>query len=266
MKKTGCGISFLILCLSFLQNSTAQTWKMVWHDEFDSTAINRQNWAFDTGTAGDGWGNNELEYYTDRPQNARVENGNLLITAKKERFNKRKYTSARLKTLGLHTFTYGKIEARIKLPGRQGLWPAFWMLGDSIDDIGFPKCGEIDIMEYVNSDPTNHGTMHWLADHELASYGGTILVNNVNDYHIYTVEWDSNSIKWFVDGTQYWEGLVKDNINQTDAFHKPFFILLNLAVGGEWPGNPTHKTHFPQTMYVDYVRVYQKEYDSTGTK
>lgn len=266
MKKNVLVLLLFTFHFSFFIACNAQSWKMVWHDEFDSTFINRQNWTFDTGTAGDGWGNNELEYYTDRPANARIENGSLLITAKKERFENRKYTSARIKTFGLHSFTYGKIEARIKLPGRQGLWPAFWMLGDSIDEIGFPKCGEIDIMECVNSEYMNHGTMHWLANNELASYGGTIPVNHMNDYHVYSIEWDSNSIKWFVDGTQYWEGLVKHNINQTDAFHKPFFILLNLAVGGEWPGNPSHKTHFPQTMYVDYVRVYQQVSDSSKMK
>ena len=266
MKKIFFCFSFFTFHFLFFTTSSAQTWTMVWHDEFNDSAINHQNWTFDTGTDGDGWGNQELEYYTGRPENATLKNGNLLIIAKKEKIQKSKYTSARLKTQDLQTFTYGKIEARIKLPGKQGLWPAFWMLGNNIDDIGFPQCGEIDIMEYVNEDPTNHGTMHWQSNHELASYGGATRVNNVNDFHIYTVEWDSNSIKWFVDDKQYWEGLVKNNINQTFAFHKPFFILLNMAVGGEWPGKPKHKTHLPDTMYVDYVRVYKMVPPATGMK
>lgn len=246
-------------CMIPISNTIGQTWNMVWHDEFNDTVINAQNWAFDTGTKGDGWGNNELEYYTSLPQNVRIQNGNLLVIARKENSGKSKYTSARLKTHGLQRWTYGKIEARIKLPFRQGLWPAFWMLGDTIDNTGFPFCGEVDIMEYVNDEPTLHGTMHWAHNEQLASYGGTTILKKPKDYHIYSVEWDSASIKWFVDGKQYWEGLIANNINQTGAFHKPFFILLNMAVGGGWPGNPDRSTHFPDTMYVDYIRVYQKK-------
>jgi len=248
---------FVFACVFSFSNADAQTWNMVWHDEFNDTVINAQNWTFDTGTKGDGWGNNELEYYTSRLQNARIKNGNLQIIAKKEDFATRQYTSARLKTLGLQSWTYGKIEARIKLPFRQGLWPAFWMLGDNIDYAGFPYCGEMDIMEYVDMDPTLHGTMHWANNDELSSYGGTDLLKKPFDYHIYSIEWDSASIKWFLDGKQYWQGDISNNINQTNAFHKPFFILLNLAIGGGWPGNPDETTHLPDTMFVDYVRVYQ---------
>jgi len=250
---------FVFGCLLSSTCMMAQTWSLVWHDEFNDSVINPQNWTFDTGTAGDGWGNNELENYTRRPQNAVIKNGNLLIIANKEKLDGSKYTSARLKTHTLQRWTYGKIEARIKLPFRKGLWPAFWMLGDTIDDIGFPFCGEIDIMECVNTDPAIHGTMHWVSQNELASYSGTTDIGNIHVYHTYSVEWDSNSIKWFVDDKKYWEGLVRNNINQTDAFHHPFFILLNMAVGGGWPGPPDRTTHFPDTMYVDYVRVYQRK-------
>lgn len=240
---------------------------MVWHDEFDSTAIDRHNWVFDTGTmGGTGWGNNELEYYTDRPENSKVENGNLVITARKEKFGGCKYTSARLKTLGLRSFTYGRIEARVKLPGKQGLWPGFWMLGQNMDTIGFPFCGEVDIMEYINDDPTLHGSMHWGKDNHLQSYTGSTQVNNVNDYHVYSVEWDPTSITWYVDGVKYWEGEIDNPSYQTGAFHKPFFLLLNLAVGGDWPGKPSHKTHLPQSMYVDYVRVYERIPDAPKKK
>jgi beta-glucanase (GH16 family) len=258
MKKIICCISFFILNSSFFTPCNAQSWTLVWHDEFKDSVINPLNWTFDTGTDGGGWGNNELEYYTSRPENVTVKNGNLLIIARKENYGNRQYTSGRIKTLYLQRWTYGRIEARIKLPGKQGLWPGFWMLGENMDEIGFPYCGEIDIMEFVNTDPTLHGTMHWAYNGELADYGGSTVVSSVNEYHIYSVEWDSNSIKWVVDGKQYWEGLIKNNINQTNAFHKPFDILLNLAIGGIWPGNPDETTNFPDTMYVDYVRVYQK--------
>jgi beta-glucanase (GH16 family) len=250
-------LAFIFVCLISSFGLVAQAWSLVWHDEFNDTAINLQNWTFDTGTSGDGWGNNELENYTSRPQNAKVSNGNLLIIARKENFNGSRFTSTRMKTQYLKSWTYGKVEARIKLPFRQGLWPGFWMLGDTIDEIGFPFCGEIDIMEYINTDPTLHGTMHWADNNQLADYGGTTTIYHTNAYHTYSVEWDSNSIKWFVDDQQYWEGLISNNINQTNAFHHPFFILLNLAVGGGWPGNPDRTTHFPDTMFVDYVRVYQ---------
>jgi beta-glucanase (GH16 family) len=249
---------FVFACTLPAYSLVAQSWSLVWHDEFDDPVINRQNWVFDTGTDGDGWGNNEQEYYTSRPENATIHNGNLLIIARREKRGDKNYTSARLKTLYLQRWTYGKIEARIKLPGRQGLWPGFWMLGENMDEIGFPFCGEIDIMEYVNTDPTLHGTMHWANNNHLANWGGTTIVNNVHNYHTYAVEWDSNSIKWLVDDKEYWRGSIKNNINQTDAFHKPFDILLNLAIGGQWPGDPDRTTNFPDTMYVDYVRVYQQ--------
>jgi len=249
-------LASLLMHLIFPFGMLAQSWKLVWSDEFNGKRINRKNWVFDTGT-NDGWGNDELEYYTSRRENATVKNGNLLIIAKREEYDSNDYTSARLKTLGLQRWTYGKIEARIKLPAQQGLWPAFWMLGENIKTAGFPYCGEIDVMESVNTDTGIYGTMHWSNRNRLANNGGSITVKNKNEYHVYSVEWDSNFIKWSVDDTIYWEGVVKDNINQTQAFHKPFFILLNLAVGGEWPGNPTPQSNFPDTMFVDYVRVYQ---------
>ncbi len=255
MRKIVCALLFCFLIP--MTHGIAQKWTMVWHDEFDGNVINAQNWTFDTGTKGDGWGNNELEFYTSRPENSTVANGNLMIIARKENYLKSHYTSARLKTHGLQRWTYGKIEARIKLPFRQGLWPAFWLLGDTIDFTGFPYCGEVDIMEYVNDDPTLHGTMHWANNDDLSSYGGTTTIKKLNDYHIYSIEWDSASIKWFVDGKKYWEGSIADNIHQTDAFHRPFYILLNMAVGGGWPGDPDASTNLPDTMYVDYVRVYK---------
>jgi beta-glucanase (GH16 family) len=244
---------FALLILLYCIRSEAQTWNLVWSDEFTSGSVNTTNWAYETG--GTGWGNNELEYYTNRPDNACIDNGNLLIIAKKESYGSNSYTSARLKTQGLKSFTYGRIEARIKLPVGQGLWPAFWMLGNSISLVNWPKCGEIDIMEHINTSAQVNGTMHW-DNNGHVQYGGTTPCD-VTQFHVYSVEWDANSIKWLLDGNKYFEGNIANNINSTDEFHAPFFILLNFAVGGSWPGNPNSTTPFPDTMYVDYVRVYQ---------
>lgn len=232
------------------------SWNLVWGDEFNGSTINTNNWTYDIGTGSGGWGNNELEYYTNRPENARVENGNLVIEARKESYGGMGYTSARMKTQELQNFTYGKVEARMKLPAGQGIWPAFWMLGKNIPQVNWPACGEIDIMEHVNNESSTHGTIHWdYNGHQ--SYGTTSPNIDVTQYHVYSVEWDKDAIKWFVDGTKYLEANISNNINGTDEFHKPFFILFNLAIGGEWPKNPDGSTAFPAKMYVDYVRVYQ---------
>lgn len=244
-------ITILLFCFTVLIN--AQTWKLIWSDEFDAAAINPFYWTYDIG--GSGWGNNELEYYTNRSENSKIENGNLLIIAKKESYGGNAYTSARLKTQGLQNFTYGKIESRIKLPMGKGIWPAFWMLGKSITSVGWPKCGEIDIMEHINTEIKVYGTMHW-DNNGHASYGGST-VCLPSDYHIYSLEWSANYLRWFVDGNKFWEGNITNGINSTDEFQQPFFIILNLAVGGNWPGNPDATTTFPDTMAVDYVRVYQ---------
>ena len=236
--------------------SAAPTWNLVWSDEFDGTTLNTANWVYDIGTGGSGWGNNELQYYTNRTQNVAVTGGNLEITALKESYGGMGYTSGRIKTLGKQSWTYGKIEARIKLPTGQGIWPAFWMLGSNFPTAGWPACGEMDIMEHVNNEGVAHGTMHWDSN-GYQYYGGASPNLDFSQYHVYSIEWDANAIKWFVDGAQYWEGNIANNINGTDEFHKPFFILLNLAVGGNWPGSPDGSTAFPAKMYVDYVRVYQ---------
>ena len=211
--------------------------------------------AYETG--GSGWGNNELEYYTARPENVKTENGNLIIVARKESYNGKNYTSARIKTQNLQSFTYGKIEARIKVPLGKGIWPAFWTLGQNISQAGWPKCGEIDIMEHINNEKTIYGTMHW-DNSGYTRYGGNTSCD-ATQYHVYSIEWDANSIKWLLDGKKYWEGNIKNTINGTEEFHSPHFIILNLAVGGNWPGNPDATTQFPDTLFVDYVRVYQSD-------
>ena len=250
MKKT-----ILITLLIFVVIHVNAQWFLVWHDEFNGTDIDPTNWSFETGTGYNGWGNNELEYYTNHSDNATIGNGNLLVIAKQESLGGSNYTSARMITKDLHSWTYGKIEARIKLPVGQGYWPAFWMLGQNIDNVGWPRCGEIDIMEHINNEAKIYGTMHW-DNNGHVQYGGDMLCN-VSQYHIYSVEWNQNGIKWLLDGSKFWEGNITGNINGTEEFHSPFFILLNLAVGGDWPGPPNGTTVFPDTMFVDYVRVYQ---------
>jgi hypothetical protein len=239
--------------------------QLIWSDEFNGTSINTSNWTFDLG--GGGWGNNELQNYTNRAVNARIENGNLVIEARQESLGGSAYTSARMKTQGLRTFGPNtRIEARIDAPGGnpggQGIWPAFWMLGADFPTAGWPACGEIDIMEIRGQNPfQNLGTMHWLDNNGVqASFGGTF--NSGSDlsagYHIYTVERTTTSIRWFVDGIQYHEGNISGGINGTQEFQNPFFIILNVAVGGNFLGNPDGSTVFPQQMRVDWVRVYQQ--------
>jgi beta-glucanase (GH16 family) len=183
-------------------------------------------------------------------------NGNLLIIGRKESYKNASYTSASLVTDGKSSWAYGKVDARIKLPKGQGMWPAFWMLGQNIHKVGWPECGEIDIMEHINNEDLLHGTLHWFNKKHVSSGGTTPC--DVTKYHDYSIEWDKESVGLFLDGKKYWEVNIKDSINSTEEFHKPHYIILNLAIGGDWPKNPDATTAFPDTMYVDYVRVYQK--------
>ncbi|WP_145945926.1 RICIN domain-containing protein [Paenibacillus sp. Y412MC10] len=266
LKKGLCGIimvSLLIALFPVKQVSAAPNWKLVWSDEFDGTALNRSNWTPEIGTGSGGWGNNELQYYTDRSQNLQVTGGNLVITARKESYGGMNYTSARIKTQNLKSFTYGKIEARIKLPSGQGLWPAFWMLGSNISTVGWPYSGETDIMERVNNNPYVNGTVHWDAGGH-AEYGRVSGNLDFAQYHVYSVEWDSKYIRWFVDGQQFNEFYIENGTGNTEEFQRPFFLLLNLAVGGNWPGAPNDSTPFPAQMLVDYVRVYQDNGQSSA--
>ncbi len=241
------------LSLLIAHEAHAQSWQLVWADEFNGGISS--DWVFETGTGSNGWGNNELQYY--RQQNATVENGNLVITARRENFGGRNYTSARMKTQGRKTFRYGRVEARIALPTGAGLWPAFWMLGSNISSVGWPACGEIDIMEHINSENIAHGTIHW-QDHNgnYANYGGS-RSTNVGGFHVYAIEWDDQGIRWFLDGVQYHEVNTANGVNGTHEFHNDFFILLNMAVGGNWPGFNVDDGKLPARMLVDYVRVYQ---------
>lgn len=248
-------ILFAGLGASFAANSA--DWQLVWDDEFTDSV--GSSWNFATGNGTSGWGNNELEYYL--ADNASVEDGNLVITAKKESTGGYSYTSARMNTLGNQSFKYGKIEARIKLPTGTGLWPAFWMLGTNMDTVGWPYCGEIDIMERINTENVVYGTVHWWANLH-ASYSGTSATLDMSQYHVYTVEWDASMMKWYVDGVLFHEMSILNNTGDTDEFHNEFYLLLNLAVGGDWPGTTVDESVLPAKMYVDYVRVYQ---DTTNT-
>lgn len=249
----------VILLLTGL-SGRAQTpkWERVWADEFNDAQLNRQNWKFDTG--GGGWGNNELQFYTDRSENCYVTNGWLVIEARKERFQNREYTSARLKTQGLQTWTYGRIEASIQVPSGRGIWPAFWMLGANISEVGWPACGEIDILEHVLPIGANtvRGSAHgpnYSGGH--CVHGDTTVSNFTTRFHVFAVEWEPQRIRWFVDGRKYFE-LTPESIEPNRwVFDRPFFILLNLAIGGNWPGSPDRTTVFPTKLVVDYVRVYR---------
>ena len=232
---------------------------LVWSDEFNGSSINTGNWGFETG--GGGWGNNELENYTSRTENARISNGMLIIEARRENFGGSAYTSARMKTQGKQSFGINTwVEARIDAPQGQGIWPAFWMLGNSISTVGWPSCGEIDIMEIKGQNPAqNFGTIHWAdAGGNHVSFGG--IYNSSTSlsagFHTYAISRTGSSIKWYVDRIQYAEANISGGINSTSEFQGPFFILLNVAVGGNFVGSPDGSTVFPQQMQVDWVRVW----------
>ena len=266
------GLAVLITPLMARDVSTSPTaepaagdWRLVWSDEFnqpDGSAPDATKWGYDLG--GSGWGNNELEYYTDRTNNARIEAGKLMIEARSESFSGKKHTSARLLTKDKESWTYGRIEARMKIPRGQGIWPAFWMLGTNITTVNWPACGEVDIMENIGKEPgTVHGTVHGPGYSGGAGIGGPLTLPGgaalADDFHVYAIEWETNRICWYMDKQLYF------TITPTYlpagkkwVYDHPHFLLLNLAVGGQWPGYPDATTTFPQRMTVDYVRVYQK--------
>lgn len=245
--------------------AAAPDWRLVWSDEFnqpDGSLPDPAHWNFETG--GNGWGNNELEFYTARTNNARIEAGKLVLEAQTENYGNRHITSARLQTKGKFSCTYGRIEARIKIPFGQGIWPAFWMMGTNIDALGWPGCGEIDIMENIGKEPgTVHGTVHGPGYSGSGGIGGPYTLPNgakfAADFHIYGIEWETNRIRWQVDGQTYFS-ITPERLphHAAWAFDQSKFILLNLAVGGGWPGYPDATTTYPQRMEVDYIRVYQK--------
>ncbi len=241
-------------------------WTLVWADDFDGPAGERPDpakWGYDVG--GGGWGNNELQHYTDRADNAAMDGeGHLIITARQEAFEGNTATSARLLTRDIFEFTYGRAEARLKLPRGAGLWPAFWMLGADYPTVGWPECGEIDIMEYRGqTTDVVHGSLHGpgffggnpITDAHFLEPGQSFDA----EFHTFAVEWDPGRVAWFVDGQLF-------NLATTGqvpaggrwVFDHPFFLILNMAVGGDFVGPPSADTPFPAELVVDYVRVYER--------
>ncbi|RKY49271.1 MAG: glycoside hydrolase family 16 protein [Candidatus Neomarinimicrobiota bacterium] len=255
--KEGCG-----------DNELLGDWELIWYDEFESGIIDTSKWCYDIG--GHGWGNNELQYYTDRPINSFIENGKLIIQAVKERYIKDgkewQYTSARIKTMNRGDWKYGRIEVKAKLPYGQGIWPAIWMLPTEWKYGGWAASGEIDIMEMLGHETNKvYGTIHYGGQWPDNVHTGESFVLKDGDFskefHIFAIEWDTTYIKWFVDDscyqvqTQWWSS----GGPYPAPFDQKFHLIMNIAVGGNWPGYPDETTKFPQRMEVEYVRVYKKD-------
>lgn len=232
---------------------------LAWSDEFTTNYINTNNWSYDIG--GSGWGNNELEYYTNSNKNAYSTGGYLVIEARKETMGTNNYTSARMISKDKKTFTYGRIDFRAKLPKGQGVWPALWMLGNNIGTTPWPACGEIDIMELLGHEPQKtYGTIHWGAAGGGSTHiGGNYSLSSLtfNDkFHLFSLKWEADKMTFLIDDVPFFTAN-KSQVNGNYPFDKPFFFIMNVAVGGNWPGNPDATTVFPQRMIVDYVRVFQ---------
>ncbi|MCD6202585.1 MAG: family 16 glycosylhydrolase [Bacteroidales bacterium] len=242
----------------FYTSRTHPSMELVWQDEFEDTTLNLNDWSPELGNGCDkgicGWGNQELESYTDQKENLRLEKGRLIITALKEASG---YTSARIKTEGKVEVQFGRIDIRAKLPMGQGLWPAIWMLGTNISTVGWPACGEIDIMEMIGKEPNVvHGTVHYDENGHKSSGGSYSLSQEdfSERFHVFSLVWDQDRMEWYVDNEKF-KTFNKANIVNY-PFNAPFYFIFNVAVGGAWPGNPDATTVFPQSMTVDYIRVY----------
>ncbi len=280
-KGSACCAALFVLAICLggdAQPASHPKWILTWHDEFNAangTPVDSQKWTAESG--GNGWGNNELEYYIDSPRNARQEHGSLVIEAIRESYTgadgvKRDYTSARLKTQNKFSQAYGRFEARIKMPRGKGIWPAFWLLGEDIDAVHWPNCGEIDIVENIGIEPsTIHGTIHGPGYSGAHGIGSPFkLPNNKHfsdHFHLFAVEWEPKQIRFYVDDHLYATRHPDDlPANTKWVYDHPFFIILNLAVGGNWPGSPDETTQFPQKMLVDYVRVYRKGTEANNSR
>ena len=266
-KKSGKISLALIFLFVFTQNTAAQSnWELVWAEEFDTDTLDMGNWEYQIGTgASEGlfsWGNNERQYYTDREENIYLEDNKLHIRALDDSFANRSYSSARIRTKDKADFKYGKFEIRAKVPEGQGMWPAIWMMPTDNVYGTWPKSGEIDIMELVGHEPNVvHGTVHYGPDWpNNREHGGSITKSDGNysdDFHIYSIIWRPDQIDWFVDGQLYARTTPAHLAPHNWPFDQYFHFILNVAVGGTWPGDPDNTTEFPQEMIVDYVRVYE---------
>lgn len=235
--------------------------KLSWSDEFNGKLLDNSAWTQETG--GNGWGNNELEFYTASPKNTFLSGGYLIIEARKEVMGSNNYTSARIISKDKKTFTYGRIDIRARLPKGKGIWPALWMLGNNISQSGYgwPACGEIDIMELLGHEPKKvYGTIHWGNTGGGSTHiGGDFTLSSgdfASSFHVFSLQWDSDKLTFLIDNVIYYTGN-KSQVTGNYPFDKPFFFIMNVAVGGNWPGSPDATTQFPQRMIVDYVRVYQ---------
>lgn len=257
-------LTFSVIGTVFAFSNTvkaADNYELVWSDEFNGNSLDTNTWNYEIGTGSWGWGNNEQQYYTDR--NIKVSNGTMKITAKREDYGGMKYTSSRITTKNKKNFKYGKIEARIKMPKFKGVWPAFWMLGANQDSVGWPKCGEIDIVEAINDENLVYGTLHWFHDpgNNNADSGSSVAVADRTEYHVYGVEWTADKLRWYVDGKVY---RTMDVSNDSfSEVRKEYFVIFNMAIGGQWPGYDIDETAFPATMEVDWVRAYKKVEETT---
>ena len=270
MKTAVALIGILLLVISSCTKDAEvinREYQLVWSDEFDGPegqTPDSEKWTYDIGVGpnGDGWGNNELQYYTDRTENVSLDGqGNLVITAREQVFGGSAFTSGRIKTKGLFSQAYGRFEARIKTPFGPGLWPAFWMLGADIDQVGWPQTGEIDLMELRGNEPeVIAGTIHGPGYSAEESIGKDFFLEEGRfdqEFHIFAIEWGENYIDWFVDGVNY-QRLTPNDVPGEWVYDDPFFILLNVAVGGTYVGFPSPDTIWPQMMTIDYVRVYEE--------
>jgi len=235
---------------------------LAWSDEFNTSGISSANWSFEMGN-NNGWGNNELEYYTDRTQNAFVSSGNLIIEARAESFGGKNYTSARMITKSKQAFKFGRIDIRARMPKGKGIWPALWMLGNNIDAVGWPACGEMDILEMLGHEPNKiFGTMHWgntVQSHASKGSSYTLSAGSFDQqFHVYSLIWKQDDIRVLVDDQEYVHVTSVDVQGSNYPFNSNFFFIFNIAVGGSWPGSPDGTTVFPQRMLVDYVRVFQQ--------
>jgi beta-glucanase (GH16 family) len=258
----GAGVLMMVAGCGDNPVSSERRWELVWSDEFDGPAgqsPDASKWGYDIGTD---WGNAQLEYDTDRAENVSLDgNGRLAIVARKEPFAGRDYTSARIVTRGKFETAYGRVEARILLPLGQGIWPAFWLLGSDFNTVGWPQCGEIDIMEYRGQEPAVvHGSVHGPGYSGGNAVTGRYILNGgqFNEgFHDFAVEWNTDSIEWYLDG-QLFLVIRPQDLSGVWVFNHPFYIILNLAVGGNFVGPPDASTSFPQTMLIDWVRVYRE--------
>ena len=251
---------FLLFFIFSFFTLHSQCWNLVWEDNFSGASLDASKWTPQIG--GGGWGNNELQYYTGRVNNATVSGGNLQIIAQEENYMGANYTSARLRSIHQGDWKYGRFEARIKTPIGQGIWPAFWMLSTDSPYGAWPQNGEIDIMELVGHQPqTSYASFHYgtAGNLQTQSTGYTLSSGNFNDnFHVFVLEWEATALRFYIDGVLYFTGTQASVAPYNWPFDQKFHFLLNVAIGGNWPGSPDASTFFPQTMEVDYVRVYQQ--------